>query len=113
MAWQVMGTREKRYRVDTPRQVAAWVADEIETIGSGWLPMSSGRDPDGSLRVLYGGLPPELVEPDPDGTFGPGGTGGARDPILHTPAAAGQGAVLLAILSLCLFLATFAMFLRP
>jgi hypothetical protein len=113
MAWQVVGTRERRYRVDTPRQVAAWVADEIETMRSGWLPLSSGRDPDGSLRVLYGGLPPELVDPEPGGPEGPEGAGSRGDPILHTPTDAGRGAVLLAILSLCLFLATFAMFLRP
>jgi hypothetical protein len=91
----------------------AWVADEIESMRSGWLQLSSGRDPDGSLRVLYGGLSPELVDPEPDGSHGSAETGSPRDPILHTPTDAGRGAVMLAMLSLCLLLATVGMFLPP
>jgi hypothetical protein len=59
--YQVMGTREKRYRVETPGDVMAWVDDEIECITAGWLPLASDLEPDGSMRVLYGQLPSELT----------------------------------------------------
>ena len=110
MAWQVVGTREKWYRVDTLSEVSAWIDDEIATINAGWLPLASERAPDGSLRVLYGGLRPELSDRKPAGA---GEADTPRDPILHTPTDAGKGAVMLAILTLALVLATFAMFLRP
>jgi hypothetical protein len=60
MPWQVTGLRDKRYRVETPDQVSAWVADEIDTMTHGWMPLASEREADGSMRVTYGMLPPAL-----------------------------------------------------
>jgi hypothetical protein len=110
MTRHVVGTREKRYRVDTPREVSAWVADEIDTIAGGWIPLTSGRETDGCLRVLYGRLPPELSDatlPDPARS---GNAAVNSAPILHTPLDAGWGVVL--VLALCTFLVSFAMFAR-
>jgi len=113
MSWQVVGTRERRYRVDTPLEVSAWVDDEIATIKAGWLPLASEREADGSLRVLYGGLPPALSDGEPDETGASGATATRGYPILHTPTDAGRGAVVLVILGLCLFVATLAGFVWP
>jgi len=111
MVRHVVGTREKRYRVDTPSEVSAWVADEIDTMAGGWVPLTSERESDGCLRVLYGRLPPEL-----SGAVDPGIGGSARVrstavPILHTPIDAGRGAVL--VFALCTFLMSFVLFARP
>jgi hypothetical protein len=107
MPRHVVGTREKRYRVDTPPDVSAWVADEIDIIEGGWIPLTSQREPDGCLRVLYGRLPPELSAPvsgvDAAATAKVGST-----PILQTPLGAGWGLVL--VLALGAFLVSFAMF---
>jgi hypothetical protein len=54
MAWQVAGTRDRFYRVDTPDDVTALVTDEIDSITNGWIPLGSAREADGSLRVTYG-----------------------------------------------------------
>ena len=111
MARHVLGTRERRYRVETPHDVTAWVADEIDSMASGWVPLTSEREPDGCLRVLYGLLPPELSGPA-DAEYG--GSGNARvatAPILHPPMGAGWGLAL--VLALVTFLASFAMFVRP
>ena len=111
MARHVLGTREKRYRVDTPHEVSAWVADEIDTMAGAWVPLTSERESDVCLRVLYGRLPPELSDA-PDGEFGRAGDARiAATPILHTPIDTGWGIVL--VLALVTFLVSFAMFVRP
>jgi hypothetical protein len=107
MARHVVGTREKRYRVDTPRDVSAWVADEIDTMAGGWVPLASERESDGCLRVLYGKLPPELSGVV-GGTIGPVPAGATRGQILQTPLDAGWGVVL--VFALCTFLISFAVF---
>jgi hypothetical protein len=58
MAWEVAGTRAKTYRVDTPDGVRAWVDDEVDLITQGWMPLTSDRQADGSLRVVYGDASP-------------------------------------------------------
>ena len=111
MPRHVVGTREKRYRVDTPHEVSAWVADEIDSMAGGWVPLTSERESDGCLRVLYGRLPPELSSAMDRGA---GGSAQARTtamPILHTPIDAGRGAVM--VFALCAFLVSFALFARP
>ncbi len=110
MAWQVVGTREKRYQVGTPHEVAAWVADEIDIMGGGWVPLASERERDGSLRVLYGRLPPELTDPRASGASGPGPAKATEGPVLHTPIDAGWGALM--VLAFCTFLASLALFAR-
>jgi hypothetical protein len=111
MARHVVGTREKRYRVDTPHEVSAWVTDEIDTMAGGWVPLTSEREPDGCLRVLYGRLPPELSDTVASGQARPGDAQVSSAPILHTPLDAGWGAVVM--LALCTFLVSFVLFARP
>ena len=60
MPWRLAGTRERSYRVGTADEMAAWVDDEIDTLTQGWIPLTSERQPDGSLRVLYGRLPADM-----------------------------------------------------
>ena len=111
MARHVVGTREKRYRVDTPHEVSAWVADEIDTMACGWVPLTSERETDGCLRVLYGRLPPELSGVLDTSTSGAGQARSTAVPILHPPIDASRGAVV--VLALCAFLVSFAVFARP
>lgn len=75
MTYLVMGTREKRYRVETRDDLTAWVDDEIDTMADGWLPISSELQPDGSMRVIYGRLPDELGDDAPDVATVPVGGG--------------------------------------
>ena len=58
MTWRVIGTRDRRYRVDTPDEIASWVDDELDSIHDGWVPLTSDRAADGSLRVTYGRTSP-------------------------------------------------------
>src|SRR6187397_1712070 len=110
MAWRVVGVREERYRVDTPVQVSAFVADEIDTIAGGWVPLASERESDGCLRVLYGRLPPELSSVSDTRTTRAADARGAAGPILHTPIDLGWGVVVM--LAVCAFLVSFALFAR-
>src|SRR6186997_1542341 len=102
MGWRVNGVREERYRVDTPLEVSAFVADEIDTIAGGWMPLASERESDGCLRVLYGRLPPELGCAKDAPTSGPSDAQSAVGPVLHTPIDLGWGVVVM--LALCAFL---------
>jgi hypothetical protein len=65
MPYQVTGTRELTYRVGTADEVAGWVADELDTMSQGWVPLTSERCRDGSLRVVYGRLPDEATDLEP------------------------------------------------
>jgi len=110
MAWRVVGVREQRYRVDTPVAVAAFVADEIDTIAGGWVPLASERESDGCLRVLYGRLPPELSAASDDGTRRASDARSAEATILRTPFDLGWSVVVM--LAVCAFLLSFALFAR-
>jgi hypothetical protein len=110
MTWVVIGTRERRYRVETLGEVAAWVDDEVDAMRAGWLPLSSQIEADGGLRVLYGQLPPDAHEsqdpPVPDDV----GADSER-PILHTPAGVGWGMGVL--LTMAVFMLAIVMLLKP
>ena len=73
MTWTVTGTHDKRYRVDTAEEIASWVADEVASITTGWMPLTSGRDSDGSLRVTYGRTPLTSTGPSSPVDAGPAG----------------------------------------
>lgn len=64
MAYQVLGTQERIYRVRTPAELTAWVDDEIAAMADGWVPLASEIAADDSLRVIYGKLPTELDRED-------------------------------------------------
>ena len=103
MGWVVAGTREKVYRVRTPDEVSAWVADAIDAMTQGWVPLASEPVSDGSVRAIYG----KVCEP---GDVGRARTSGA--PVVQRPpdAAARWGALvaLLALLAVLTMVAAFA-----
>lgn len=111
MARHVLGTRERRYRVDSAHEVAAWVTDEIDAMAGGWVPLASEREADGGLRVLYGRLPAELSDASQGGPARSGNAPGTGAPILPAALDAGWGVVF--VFALCTFLISFALLARP
>jgi hypothetical protein len=107
MAWQVAGTRDRLYRVDTPDEVTSWVADEIESITDGWIPLASGRELDGSLRVTHGDVSSSAPPPD---DAPPNGSPVVQAPRYAEDVRLGGWVALLALLAI---LTTFAVMAKP
>ncbi len=56
MSYLVTGTRERFYPARTPAEVSDQEEQEAEAHAHGWVPLTSEREADGTLRVLYGRL---------------------------------------------------------
>jgi hypothetical protein len=100
MSYLVTGTRERFYPARTPAEVSDQEEQEAEAHAHGWVPLTSEREADGTLRVLYGRLAGA-----PDGEAGPE---------VAAPEDRGQRAAwrLAVILALCVLVTIFALFAR-
>jgi hypothetical protein len=68
MSLMVAGTRVREYRADTPGGLESWIADEGALLTEGWIPLTSDREPNGSLRVIYGDVRGAAEPPAAAGT---------------------------------------------
>jgi hypothetical protein len=102
MTAPVARRRDELYRADAPNGIPSWVADQVNALSEGWVPVASDSDGDGWLRVTYEAGPRVRVRRPPPG------------PVVEEPLAdeSARGLVA-AILAVLLIVAGFAIAVRP